>query len=155
MTEPETRRCDDGRQSSDGKRTLSDAKLHLMLEEYRALRAESVARMSSRNNLTGLLAASLALILSREQPIPNLIAVVAAVGAIAFVCVWSLMLLARLRDHLETLEGRINSEATRVYNCDGPVLTWEGSSRGQADMSQADGTAGGFRSHFYRPTIRR
>lgn len=104
----------------------SDGRLNVMLEEYRALRAESVARMSSRGTLTGFLAASLALVLSKDQPAANVWAVGAATTAIASVWLYSLAMLRRLRSHLVSLQRMINDETTRVHGGD-DVLTWEGS----------------------------
>lgn len=101
--------------------------IDLLLEEYRLLRAEVNERITGRMTLTGLLAASAALVAGlRHQPTWLYWLVgIAALVLVSGIWLWTWWRVDRLSRQLRSLERRINDRARRLFGTSEALLTWE------------------------------
>jgi len=109
-----------------GDRRDGDGTMALLLEEYRALRAEVDQRMASRSQLLGFLGASAALGLGIGGKADwRAWALCAFLGAVlGLYWLRSGLLLRKISHHLAGLEGRINLLAGDGDGTGEPALTW-------------------------------
>jgi hypothetical protein len=114
--------------SEDERIRRVQGQINLLLEEYRALRAEVTARIGARMTLIGFLAASAALLVGKDSGSTWVYIVVVALMATGLtVWSWSWRLLDKLSRHLAVVETRLNELAAQAYGAgmeSGP-FTWE------------------------------
>lgn len=105
----------------------------LLLEEYRALRAEQLAHIGIRGNLLafGGIAVVLAAGLKGAGGTAFWIAMLCALLLGGRFYASRIAAMTRLGAHLADIERRLNSLAETAYGCSSPLLSWETNQRNQ------------------------
>jgi hypothetical protein len=101
----------------------------LLLEEYRALRAESVQRVANRMQMVTILGilAAISTVSSDNFSFtsPGIYAAACVVGVAAFWIRHNNRAVQRIGRHLRLVEERIHQLANRAYGSQQPLLSWE------------------------------
>jgi hypothetical protein len=148
--------CEDAATRSSG---MDGEAISLLLEEYKALRAEVTQRIATRAQIAGLGGVMAALLVASTKP--SLQSVTAYGVAIVVLVGWlwwrdASRGLQRVADHLCMVERRLNRLAREVYGVAEDVFTWEQVRREQrareGRATQAFGRLGGWRPANRRET---
>jgi hypothetical protein len=118
--------CDDVQVDDSEVRRSHEGRLSVLLEEYRALRAETAGRISSGMTLVGFVAAGIGLVVSVHG---NISWVVALLLGVFVLIVWlsNLWMVGRLGKRLSRIEREINRSARIAYHLSDTdqLMNWE------------------------------